>query len=118
MLSLAVKVGWRLRSLGYSGRTVTIKVRYASFRTITRSRTLAEAINFDDVIYQTAQQLFAQSNHPEGIRLLGITVSHLQPGDQLGLFDDGAKRRALYQKVDELKARFGEDIITKAKLIR
>jgi DNA polymerase-4 len=118
LLSLAEKVGWRLRCLGYSGRTITLKVRYGSFKTITRSRTIADSTNFDEVIYQIAGELFKACNSKEGIRLLGITVSNLQLGDQLALFDEDDKRRALYQTLDNLKARFGEDIITKAQLIR
>lgn len=118
LLALAEKVGWRLRCSGYSGRTITVKIRYGSFRTITRSCTLAQSTNFDETIYQTACTIFDKCSHTEGIRLLGITVSSLQSGDQLTLFDEGDKRRALYNTVDRLKARFGEAIITKAQLLR
>lgn len=118
LLALAEKVGWRLRCSGYSGRTITVKVRYRTFRTITRSCTLAQSTNFDETIYQTACTIFDKCSHTEGIRLLGITVSSLQSGDQLALFDESDKRRALYSTVDRLKSRFGEAIITKAQLLR
>lgn len=118
LLKLAEKVGWRLRRSGYSGRTVTVKIRYASFRTITRSCTLEQATNFDETIYQTGCAVLDKCNHTEGIRLLGITVSNLQSGSPVTLFEEGDKRQALYSTVDRLRSRFGEAIITKAQLLR
>jgi len=120
LLNLSEKVGWRLRQLNYSGRTITVKIRFASFRTITRSRTLTEPTNFDNVIYQTVSAIYKNCSISEGIRLLGVTVSNLQSGSgQMSLFDDSDDKQAvLYNAVDKLKERFGEGIITKARLLR
>jgi DNA polymerase-4 len=119
LLLFADKVGWRLRKLNLSGRTVTVKVRFASFRTVTRSRTLDEATNLDGVLYHTAKELYKSIPANEGIRLLGVTVSNLQPaGQSIALFDSGQeKQEALHKVVDDLKARFGSGAVTKGRLI-
>ena len=119
LLLFADKVGWRLRKLNLSGRTVTVKVRFASFRTVTRSRTLDEATNLDGVLYHTAKELYKSIPANEGIRLLGVTVSNLQPaGQAIALFDSGQeKQEALHKVVDDLKARFGSGAVTKGRLI-
>ena len=116
-LALTEKVGWRLRRAGAKARTVTIKVRTASFQTITRSKTLTEATNFDAVLYQTALALYQQARSREGIRLLGVAGSNLVFHEQESLFEEHKKQEKLYQTMDSLKARFGAAIITKAQLL-
>ena len=115
LLKLAERVGWRLRRQGYSARTLTVKIRFASFRTITRSCSLDEPTNFDEMIYQTVCRICDKVTLTEGIRLLGITAANLQAGGgQVSLFGDTAeKKRSLYQTVDKLKEKFGEGIITR-----
>lgn len=117
LLALAEKVGWRLRQAGVKTRTVTLKIRTASFRTITRSRTLPEPTNFDKELYQMALELYRQAAIGEGIRLLGITGSNLLLHEQESLFGIDDKQKKLYQAVDSLKGRFGNTIITKAQLV-
>lgn len=115
LLLLAEKVGWRLRRRGYFARTITVKIRFASFRTITRRRTLMEPTQFDEVLFATALDICRGLSLPEGIRLLGISAANLQSGGgQISLFDGQSKKRsALYRTLDQLKARFGEGIVTK-----
>ena len=119
LLALAEKTGWRLRQTGLSGRTVTVKIRYASFRTITRSLTLPTPVNLDEVIYETAKTIMEKVPVQEGIRLLGITVSHLSEGcNQLDLFNEvNEKREKVTAVVDQLKGRFGHSIIMRGKLL-
>lgn len=119
LLHLAAKVGWRLRRLSLAARTVTVKVRLASFRTFTRSRTWPEATNLDEVLYQTARELYATIAVTEGVRLLGLTAGGLQPDEAIiSLFDDSRdKQAALHKTVDRLKERFGENIVTKGRLL-
>ncbi|MGI6093258.1 MAG: DNA polymerase IV [Veillonellaceae bacterium] len=120
LLRLAEKVGWRLRRYGYAARTITVKIRFASFRTITRSKTLADPTNFDDVIFSVAQEIWHNTTMTEGVRLIGITAANLQAGcGQMSLFsEENDKRQAIYQTVDKLKAKFGETIITKGRINR
>lgn len=121
ILALSEKVGWRLRLAGVSGRTITLKLRFASFKTITRSRTLADPVCADEVIYETCRDIFNRIALPEGVRLLGVTVSHLGTEiSQTNLFEEesAAKRKAVYSAIDQLKARFGENVVKRGGLIR
>ena len=116
LLSLAEKVGWRLRLAGVAARTIQLKVRRADFTTFTRSRTLFEASAHDEPIFQTARDLFRELGIKSGIRLLGVTGENFEPSALPSLFRDEKKER-LYGAIDALKKRFGESIITKAPLI-
>lgn len=117
LLALAEKVGWRLRLSACAARTITLKIRSASFKTITRSRTLPLSTNFDEDIYKAAVELYQSAAITEKIRLLGITGNQLVTNEQVNLFDDNVKKKSLYRTMDDLKERFGEKIITKANLI-
>ncbi|MGL5512033.1 MAG: DNA polymerase IV [Sporomusa sp.] len=119
MWDLVEKVGWRLRRQGLSGRTITVKVRFASFRTITRSRTLAIAANLDETIYQVTTEILAQVALNEGVRLLGVTVSGLlTAGGQMSLFDqDDEKNIVVAKTMDDIKERFGEEAVTRGRTL-
>ncbi|MBQ2246788.1 MAG: DNA polymerase IV [Selenomonadales bacterium] len=119
LLRLSEKVGGRLRRKGLFALTVTLKVRFASFSTVTRSVTLKEATQYDEVLYRTACELYGKVCSDEPIRLLGITASHLTETEEVSLFESESdkKKKTLYRTVDALKARFGSAIITKANLI-
>lgn len=119
LLALSQKVGRRLRQDGYAGRTVTVKVRFASFKTITRSKTLTEPTFLDEVIYEIASAIMENQSLAEGVRLLGVTLSNLQPQyGQPSLFsDDEDKRVQMSEAVDRLKDRFGEGIVTRGRLL-
>lgn len=116
LLSLAEKVGWRLRLAGVAARTIQLKVRRADFTTFTRSRTLFESTAHDEPIFRTARDLFRELGIKSGIRLLGVTGENFEPSALPSLFRDEKKER-LYGAIDALKKRFGESIITKAPLI-
>jgi DNA polymerase-4 len=118
-LLLAEKVGWRLRRAGFRARTVTVKIRFASFKTVTRSCTLAEPSNLDETLFATAKMLSSKVIMNEGIRLLGITATNLTTGEEISLFDDqDTKRNNMYQAVDRLRQKFGEGVITKLRLLK
>jgi len=121
ILALSEKVGWRLRLAGLSGRTITLKVRFASFKTITRSRTVSEPVCADEVIYETCRDIFNKIALPEGVRLLGVTVSQLgSETSQTSLFEEenANKRKAVYSAIDQLKARFGEGVVKRGGLLK
>jgi DNA polymerase IV len=82
VLRLAEKVGRRLRKAGLAGRTVTLKVRFASFETVTRSSTLANATDrTHDLVVVTGQLLDGLRLERARVRLLGVGVSNLGDGD-------------------------------------
>ncbi len=119
LLALAERVGWRLRKAGTVSKTVTLKVRFASFKTVTRSCTLQESVFLDEVIYSIALQLLDKIAVKEGIRLLGITVSNLgRQGTQLSLFSETTeKQRQVAKVMDRLKDRFGKNIVQRGRFL-
>jgi len=88
---LADGVASRLRHAELAGRTVTIKVRYHDFATVTRSHTLPEAVDTGPAIARVATTLLEGIDPSAGVRLLGVAVSNLAHGAtrQLSLLDGG-----------------------------
>jgi DNA polymerase IV len=82
VLRLAEKVGRRLRKAEVAGRTVTLKVRFASFETVTRSMTLPAATDrTHDLVVVAGQLLDGLRLERARVRLLGVGVSNLGDGD-------------------------------------
>jgi len=120
LLKLAVHVGRSLRKESLRGKTVTLKVRYDDFRTLTRSRTLQRATNLDDVIYQEACSLLRELSLNQPLRLIGVTLSNLtdQIQNQLALFEEPQLERENLTKVlDSVKEKYGEKSIIRARLL-
>lgn len=116
---MADAVAQRLRNHRLSGRTVTIKVRFHDFRTITRSVTLTAAVDTGPTIARAAKELLDDIDPSSGVRLLGVSVSNLadDAARQLSLeevehpgWDDASKA------VDDIRHRFGDDAIVPATL--
>jgi len=116
---LAQLVGKRLRELNLYARTITLKLRYANFETLTRALTLEEPTNLDAVIYETAYALFDRHwQRARAVRLLGIALSTLTPvPEQLSLLDAARRERLekLARATDRVRDRFGFDILKTAK---
>src|SRR3546814_5376763 len=76
----AAKVATRMRVGGVAGRTITLRVRFADFTTITRSRTLTEATDVTREIHATATRLYdALGLQRARVRLVGVRVEGLVP---------------------------------------
>lgn len=120
VLRCAVRVGRRLRDAGLAGRTVTLKLRFADFRTITRSRTLAAASDNDTEIFQVARELLARLRLGSvPVRLIGVSVSNLTGEGaplQLRLGEEAAAWEAAVRAADAVRARFGEGALDLASL--
>ncbi len=114
LLQQTEQVARRLRRHGRKARTVTIKLRYGDFTTLSRSRTPEEAMDLTEEIWQAASCLFDRwaARHHRPLRLLGMAVSQLQDtaGQQLKLFESPQhrKRRKLDRALDAIAERFGE----------
>jgi DNA polymerase IV len=118
ILGMAEGVAGRLRDSGVKASTVTVKIRDSSFRTITRQRTLPEATDLTEPIFRTALELARPEVRGLRIRLLGVTASGLGERDQLALFGaDDPRRRRVVEAADEVRHRFGERAITRARLV-
>ncbi|MFQ5817444.1 MAG: DNA polymerase IV [Terriglobia bacterium] len=115
---LAQLVGKRLRDAGLYARTITLKLRYADFKTLSRALTLEEPTELDRAIYETARGLFLRHWKTERpVRLLGIALSNLTPGaEQLSLLDadERARLEKLARAADRLRDRFGFDAVQTA----
>jgi DNA polymerase-4 len=121
VVRLADAVATRLRGAGVSGRTVTIKVRFGDFRTITRSQTPGGALDDGGRIARTALDLLGGVDVSAGVRLIGVGVTNLgeSVAEQLDLLgeEDPEARRATNRAVDEIRARFGAGAIGPARLV-
>ena len=115
----AERVARELRAEGLAGRTVTLKLRFADFSTITRRRT--DDPTHDGLrIYQAVAALLARVTLRQPVRLIGLSVSGLTKGDgQLPLLGpDTARRERLSRALDRVVERFGEDSILPASVLR
>lgn len=125
LLRLSETLARRLRRAGVAGRTVTLKLRYANFQTITRSRTLAMPTDHATQIHrEVAALLDALRLERVRVRLVGVGVTNLVSPEaprQLGLFaaDEGEEARwaMLERAADGALRRFGEQAVTRGALL-
>jgi DNA polymerase-4 len=112
---MADAVAARLRRAGLVGRTVTVKIRFADFRTITRSSTLEAATDVSTDIAREAKRLLGSVDPGQGVRLLGVGVSNLSDDGTRQLTLDEAIREDGWEEadraVDDIRARFGRAAI-------
>lgn len=107
---LGERVGATLRSQEKQAKCVTLKLRYADFESITRSRTLKEATDTDRTIYEVGQYLLEKALERRAalVRLIGVGVSNLTEGRQLKMFDPGTERlERLNGAIDRIRGRYG-----------
>ncbi len=119
LLSQAEAVSARLRRHGLRGRSVTVKIRFGNFQTITRRSTLPAPADTTDPLWHAARGLFdawaATSFAP--VRLIGLTAADLaEPAAQMDLFPDpsAARSRKLDAAIDTVNARFGKAAVRRA----
>jgi DNA polymerase IV len=122
LLRLSDRTAARLRATGQVGRTVSIKVRFADFTTITRAKTLREPTDVARVVYDTALALYdALGLERARIRLVGVRVEGLAAAAatprQLALGGTGEDWREAERAVDRAAARFGAGAVVPATLV-
>ncbi len=119
LLRLCSRLAVRLHRAGMAGHTLTLKVRYGDFETITRSETVSDPIAAGSELWDEARMLLARAQISErGIRLLGVGVSGLVDAAaprQLTL--DSGPRSLAAETVEKVRERFGEDSVLPASLI-
>jgi DNA polymerase-4 len=128
LVRLSDAVASRLRRFGSGARTVTLKVRFAGFRTVTRSVTLPSGIDTGPEIVAAVKPLLHTLDVSPGVRLLGVSASHFADrSEQLDLFSDAGdgpiqgsssqdpQRSAA--AIDEIRERFGAAAIGPASSI-
>ena len=122
LLRLSEKVAARMRAAGYRGRTISIKVRFADFTTITRARTVKDATDVGQQLYAVARSLYeALGLQRARIRLVGVRVEGLVDAElapeQLLLDAPEHGWREAEQAVDRAVQRFGSGTVTPAVLV-
>jgi DNA polymerase-4 len=122
LLRLSARVTVRMRSAGVAGRTVTLKVRFADFTTLTRSRTLPEATDVTVEVHGTATRLFdALGLQRARLRLVGVRVEGLVPRAsvhrQLVLGERERGWADADRAVDRATRRFGTAAVRPASLV-
>ena len=117
---MADAVAHRLRDSGVAGRTVTIKLRYGDFTTVTRSKTRVAATDLATEILEAATDLLGLLDPSTGVRLLGVSVSGLQDGNVRQLRLDEVTTggwRAVEETVDRIRHRFGSGSIGPGSIV-
>jgi DNA polymerase-4 len=118
ILQLSEKVGRRLRRGSYTGRTVTLTLRYADFHTFSKQRRLRHAVNHGLEIYAAAMNILRQVELQQPIRLVGVSVSSLEQDlVQVPLFEDERKRKFTSEAMDEINDRYGDFTVTWGTLV-
>ena len=123
LLRLSTKVAARMRAATVAGRTVTVKVRFSDFTTITRSRTLRDPTNLTPEIYATAADIFTSLGLERArIRLVGVRLEGLVDADraarQLVLGQRPCGWEDAERAVDRAVTRFGSSAVRPATLLR
>jgi DNA polymerase-4 len=123
LLRLSRRTARALRGSGSAARTVTVKLRKADFKTITRSRTLPEPTDVTQRIYETACALYEASglSGQARLRLVGVRATGLVPATaastQLSLGDRPSSWPAAETALDRITGRFGADAVRPAALV-
>src|SRR5215831_3998995 len=112
----------RVKVSGIGGRTVTLKLKTAAFRIVTRSASFDEPTQLSDVIFRVGRALLKRETTGAKYRLLGIGLSHIVPAadcDPPNPLDERATRRAAVERaMDRVRAQFGEDAVRKGRSVR
>jgi DNA polymerase-4 len=119
LMRMADAVAARLRAGAVLGRTVTIKVRFADFTTITRSVTTPEPLDGARAIGIEAESMLRKLDPTPGVRLLGVSLSQLVDGSVRQLTLDEVAGPAWSDAdtvVDEIREKFGSSAIGPAAL--
>jgi DNA polymerase IV len=118
----AERVSARAKAAELGGRTITLKLKTASFRIKTRSVTLDDPTQLADVIFRAGRVLLQREAKGKLYRLLGIGLSHFHPVDECdppNLLDKHTTRLAAVEHaMDDLRTKFGADALLKGRSLR
>jgi DNA polymerase-4 len=113
----AEEVSERLKDKRLCGSTVTLKLKTADFRTLTRARSLERPTQLADKIFAASRELLAREINGTRYRLLGVGVSALddaEAADPADLIDRSAERRANVERaMDRVRGKFGHEAVVK-----
>jgi len=115
LVRLTEKTAYSLREDEKLTGCVTVKIRYSDFETTSRQETV-DYTALDDVLIAKVKDLFNKSwQKGRAVRLLGVRFSQFIPMTmQMSLFENNAEKLNLYKAVDDIKDRFGAQLVKKA----
>ena len=124
LLAHAERVGAHIRARNKSARTVTLKIKYADFRQLTRSHTLPRRICSTESIFAVACGLLDALELEAPVRLIGLGVSRfeeepeqLQLGFDMDSGHEEQRRERLDQALDGIRIRFGKKVLVRGCLL-
>lgn len=122
LLRLSHRTAARLRSSGMVARTVALKLRFADFSTITRSRTVQTPVDSAQLIYAVVIQLLESlGTRAMAVRLVGVRAEQLEEAARTSLQLSIDRRddnwRAAEQALDEVTRKFGSKSVLPARLM-
>lgn len=122
LLRLSHRTATRLRASGMLARTVALKLRYADFSTVTRSKTVHSPLDSAQIVYQVASQLLASLGaRPMSVRLIGVRLEQLESAGgtalQLSLDRRDDNWRSAEQALDQVSRKFGGKTVLPARLL-
>lgn len=114
LLSMAEKLAYQLRAEEKLTACVTVKIRYSDFNTYTMQARIPYT-SLDHTLIEKVKELFDKLYQKRMlIRLIGVRFSHLIQGSyQYNLFEDCSEQLLLYQAMDKMRKRFGDEGIIK-----
>ncbi len=117
---LCVKLADRAKADGIAGQVVTLKLKSADHKIITRRRTLTAPTQLADMLFRIGSDLIRREAKGVRYRLIGIGLSELglAGGDAADLFDAGALKRAAAERAtDKARSKFGGDAVVKGRML-
>ncbi len=109
------EISMTLDQKNFYGKTVTVKLKTSSFRTMTRSKTLEGYIKDIHEIYEVADRIIRDIELKEDLRLIGVSVSNLtqHPVEQVSMFEDREykKKKEIDRLVLDINRKLGDDIL-------
>ena len=119
LLQQSERVGRDLRAHGWKGRTVTLKLKYADFTGVTRSRTLETPTAATRTIFETARLLLDAVRLDRDVRLIGVGVSNFQARERwLPLLPEDDPEQRLDDALDAVADKFGSDVLVRGRLFK
>ncbi|WP_160069459.1 DNA polymerase IV [Sphingobacterium bovisgrunnientis] len=115
IIRMTEKLAFQLRQSGKLTGCITVKLRYSNFDTVSKQMVISYTAS-DAVLIRKAKELFAKLYEKRMlVRLIGIRFSHLVYGSQqINLFEDTEEAVRLYQAMDAMRNRFGEEVVKRA----
>jgi DNA polymerase-4 len=115
IMYLARDVGYQIRKEKLSARTVTVKVRYGNFLTLTRRKTFSIGIREDVEIFKVACELI-KKEFKKPLRLIGVGCSNFEDTTPVSLFETvNPKEEAYTTTLDKIMEKFGKDKVKRGK---